>query len=78
MRNSIQKEISIELSKLVLEVKKDQLKELLTKKDIMKILKVSLSTIDRWMRAGTLKAFGIEGRVYFKRADVEAMLTPIN
>ncbi|MCI2228450.1 helix-turn-helix domain-containing protein [Polaribacter sp. MSW13] len=44
----------------------------------MRILQVSLSSVDRWMRAGKLKAFGIEGRVYFKRTDVEAMLTPIN
>jgi len=42
------------------------------------MLHVSLSTVDRWMRAGCLKAFGVEGRVYFRRTDVEAMLTPIN
>ncbi|WP_274704104.1 helix-turn-helix domain-containing protein [Polaribacter marinus] len=61
-----------------MEVKNDQFKKLLTKKDVMRILQVSLSSVDRWMRAGKLKAFGIEGRVYFKRTDVEAMLTPIN
>jgi len=78
MTNSIQKEIACQLNLLVMEVKKDQFKELLTKKDVMRILQVSLSSVDRWMRTGKLKAFGIEGRVYFKRKDVEAMLTPIN
>lgn len=78
MTNSIQREIATQLNFLVAEVKKEQLKDLLTKKDVMKRLHVSLSTVDRWMRTGALKAFGVEGRVYFKRADVEAMLTPIN
>jgi len=78
MTNSIKREIASQLNLLVAEVKKDQLKDLLTKKDVMKMLHVSLSTVDRWMRTGCLKAFGVEGRVYFKRTDVETMLTPIN
>ena len=78
MTNSIQREIACQLNLLVAEVKKEQLKDLLTKKDVMKMLHVSLSTVDRWMRSGCLKAFGVEGRVYFRREDVEAMLIPIN
>lgn len=78
MNNNIQREISSQLNLLVEEVKVNHNKELLTKKDVMQMLQVSLSTVNRWMRSGTLKAFGIESRVYFKRIDVETMLTPIN
>ena len=78
MNNKIQREISSQLNLLVEEAKNKHNNELLTKKDVMQMLQVSLSTVNRWMRSGTLKAFGIESRVYFKRVDVEAMLTPIN
>ena len=78
MNNNIQREIASQLNVLVEEVKNKHNNELLTKKDVMQMLHVSLSTVNRWMRSSTLKAFGIESRVYFKRIDVEAMLTPIN
>ena len=52
--------------------------ELMTKKEVANFFSVTLTTIDRWTKKGRLKAFGLEGRVYFKREQVESSLTPLN
>lgn len=51
--------------------------ELLDKKETAKLLKVSVSSIWLWTKKGKLKSYGIEGRVYYKRAEVLAALNEI-
>lgn len=51
--------------------------EYLTTKEVMDLLKVSAITIHRWSKAGKLKPFGIGHRVYFKKSDIDACLTPL-
>ena len=45
--------------------------EYLSRNEISKMLKVDLSTIHNWSKKGKLKSYGIGGRVYYKRAEVE-------
>ncbi|OQD44029.1 DNA-binding protein [Croceivirga radicis] len=48
--------------------------EFLTRKRTAEILKINLSTLYLWTRKGLLKSYGIAGKVYYKRSEVEQAL----
>jgi excisionase family DNA binding protein len=50
----------------------------LTRKQLAKIFDVELSTIHNWVKKGVLKSYGICGRVYFKKSEVDGALIPLN
>lgn len=52
--------------------------QLLTREETRDLLKVDLSTLWGWTKKGKLKAYGIGNRVYYRRNEVEAALTPLN
>ena len=45
--------------------------EYLSRAEVAKLLKVDISTIHNWGKAGKLKRHGLGNRVYFKRSEVE-------
>lgn len=49
-------------------------KPILTKKETAKLLNVNLSTLWNWHQRGILKPFGIGGRVYYRRSDIDKAL----
>lgn len=51
--------------------------EYLTRSEVAKMLKCDLSTIHNWTKKGKLIPYGLGNRVYYKRTDIEAVLTPI-
>ena len=51
--------------------------EFLTRNEVAELLKCDLSTIHNWCKKGKLIPFGISGRIYFKRSDIEAALIPL-
>lgn len=51
--------------------------EYITRQELANQLKCDLSTIHNWTKKGKLKAYGIGNRVYYKRSEVEAILTPL-
>ncbi|MEO1517678.1 MAG: helix-turn-helix domain-containing protein [Bacteroidota bacterium] len=52
--------------------------EYLTRKDVAKLLSISLVTLNDWRKKGILKAYKIGNRVYFKRKEIEAAMTEIS
>ncbi|TXE18578.1 helix-turn-helix domain-containing protein [Psychroserpens burtonensis] len=48
--------------------------EYLTRKEVSELLKVSLGTIQNYVKKGYLKPLSIGRRVLFKRSDVENAL----
>lgn len=50
--------------------------ELLTRNETAELLKCDLSTIHNWTVKGKLIPYGICGRVYYKRSEIEAVLLP--
>jgi len=48
--------------------------EYLTRKEVMRLLKISESTSFRWQKKGILKPIKIGKKVLFKRADIEKLL----
>lgn len=51
--------------------------KLMSRKSVLGYFGISVSTLDRWCKNGTLKPYGVEGRVYFKRAEVESVMIAI-
>ncbi|WP_172917906.1 helix-turn-helix domain-containing protein [Capnocytophaga canis] len=45
--------------------------EYLTRREVANLLGVNLTTLNNWTRKGILKSYGIGGRVYYKRHEVE-------
>lgn len=46
----------------------------LTREEVSKLLKISLSTIHNWNKEGILQPYQIGGRVYFKASDIESSM----
>lgn len=78
----IKDEILSGVKEIIENLKKDfQTKEptqFLTRNEVAELLKVDLSTIHNWTKKGKLKSFGLCGRVYYKRSEVEQSLIPLN
>ena len=45
--------------------------EYLTRKEVAKMLHIDLKTLKIWTNKGVLISYGIQGRVYYKRDEVE-------
>jgi hypothetical protein len=69
--------VKLELEKLKTEFQPKQPTELLTRNEVKELLKIDLSTVHNWTKRGKLKAYGIAGRIYYKRSEVEQALTPL-
>lgn len=75
-----------QLQKAIAENLKSQLEELkksfqpktpeefLSRKATAKLLNINLSTLYLYTKKGILKSYGISGKVYYKRSEVEAAL----
>lgn len=50
--------------------------EYLTRTEIAEMLKCDISTVHNWTKKGKLIPYSIGNRVYYKRAEVEAVLKP--
>jgi excisionase family DNA binding protein len=51
--------------------------EYLTRKEVAELLKVDISTVHNWTVKKKLIAYGIGGRVYYKRIEVESSIIEI-
>ena len=49
----------------------------LTRKEISEMLKINLSTVHNWTKKGVLKGYYIQGRVFYKREEVESAIVQI-
>ena len=45
--------------------------EYLTRKQVAKMLDINLTTLNNWTNRGALTSYSIQGRVYYKRDEVE-------
>lgn len=59
-------------------VKPSAEKELYTKKEAITTLKISLSTLNNWIKSGKLPAHGIGNRVFLKKSEIDQALIKLN
>jgi hypothetical protein len=52
--------------------------EYLTRQETADLLKVDLSTIHNYTKRKILQSWGIQGRVYFKRSEIEKSIVKLN
>lgn len=50
--------------------------DLLTADEVAAYFRVSLPTVSRWRREGTITGYKIGGTLRFRRSDVEKLLAP--
>ncbi|MEL7586803.1 MAG: helix-turn-helix domain-containing protein [Prolixibacteraceae bacterium] len=70
--------IKHELDGLKKEFKPKEPTEYLTRAEVRDFLNCDLSTVHNLTKRGKLKAYGIGGRVYYKRNEVEQAIVPLN
>jgi len=76
--NRILARIKSEFENLKKEFQPKQPTEFLTRNQVKELLDVDLSTVHNWTKRGKLQAYGIAGRVYYKRSEVEQSIKPLN
>lgn len=52
--------------------------ELLSRKEVAQLLKTNPQTVNNWTKNGKLKIYGIVGRRYYKRNEVEEALIELH
>ena len=53
-------------------------KELLTLQEACKLLDINRTTLWNWEKRGKVKAYGLEGRKYYKRSEILESIIPVN
>lgn len=49
----------------------------LTRKETAALLSISVRTLDRWRVSKTIDVYAIKGRRYFKRTEIESVMTKV-
>ena len=52
--------------------------EYLSRTEVAEMLKCTLPTVYNWVSKGVINSYGIAGRVYFKRSEIESALICLN
>jgi len=77
LQESIISGVRAELETLKKEFQPKEPTDFLTRNEVRDLLKVDLSTVHNWTKKGRLQAYGIAGRIYYKRNEVEAAMQPL-
>jgi hypothetical protein len=75
-RDELKELITEAVSKAFDEVNKDTFadKDLMTRKETAQFLNVSLVSLNIWSKKGIIQPYAIEGRVFFKKSEIESAL----
>ncbi len=77
LQSEITKEVKTYLDEFLKHFKPKQPNDYLSRQDVAQMLGVDLSTVYNWQKNGKPKPYGLGGRVYFLRSDIEASLIPL-
>lgn len=78
LASSILKDVRTELKEIVLNFQPQKQPEYLTRKEVAKILKVSLVTLSDWNNKGVLKPYRLGNLIRYKREELDQALISIN
>jgi DNA invertase Pin-like site-specific DNA recombinase len=74
LQDAISKDFAAQLREFKKSLQSNTPDEILTRSETAKLLKINLSTLYLWTKKGKIKSFGISGKVYYKRSEVESAL----
>jgi excisionase family DNA binding protein len=78
LTDNILKDVKTELKEIVLNFQPQKQPEYLTRKEVAKILKVSLVTLSDWNKKGVLKPYRLGNLIRYKRVELDQALISIN
>lgn len=78
LQNAIIEGVKQQLSELKKHFQLKAPDELMTRNEVSSYLKVDKSTIWAWTKSGKLISYGIRGRVYYKRSEIENAIIQLN
>lgn len=78
LKESILSDVRTELKEIVLNFQPKKQPEYLTRKEVAKILKVSLVTLSDWNKKGVLKPYRLGNLIRYKTTEIEESLIAIN
>ncbi|MCG2610782.1 helix-turn-helix domain-containing protein [Flavobacterium sp. SM15] len=78
LQSEITKGVKAHLDEFLKEFKPKSPEDYLSRSEVAKMLKIDISSLHNWTKKGKLKSYGIGGRVFYKRSDIEAALIPLN
>ena len=71
LRSLLKESVKQEFNQLKEEILCKTPTQYLTRKQVAKMLDINLTTLNNWTNKGVLISYGIQGRVYYKRDEVE-------
>ncbi len=74
LQDAISNDVKNQLEELKESFQPKSPEELLTRTETAELLKINLSTVHNWTKKGRLKPYGMGGKVYYKRSEVESAL----
>jgi excisionase family DNA binding protein len=74
LTDNILKDVRAELKEIVLNFQPTKQPEYLTRKEVAKILKVSLVTLSDWNKKGVLKPYRLGNLIRYKREELDQAL----
>lgn len=78
LQGEITASVKNQLEEFLKKYQPQQPKEYLSRNEVSKMLGVNLSTLFNWHKKKILVPFGISGRVYYLRSEIEAKLIRLN
>lgn len=77
LQNAILKGVQEQIDFLKKSFQPKEPTEYLTRSEVAKLLKINVSSVHNWTKKGILNRYGVEGRIYYKRQEVEDCLIPL-
>ena len=74
LQNAITENVRGQLEELKKSFQPKTPEEFLSRKATAKLLNINLSTLHLWAKKRILQSYGISGKVYYKRSEVESAL----
>ena len=71
LKSLLKESVKQEFNQLKEEILSKTPTQYLTRKQVAKMLDINLTTLNNWTNRGALTSYGIQGRVYYKRDEVE-------
>lgn len=71
LRELISEDVKSQLNELKKSFQPKEPSEFLSRAELAKLLKVDVSTIHNWTKKGKIISYGIGGRIFYKRKQVE-------
>jgi hypothetical protein len=78
LQTEILKKLKAELLELSKNFQPKEPKEYLTRQDVAELFQVNISTVSNWKNDGVINAYGMGGRVYYKRSEIDKAMIKIN